>query len=256
VGLRGYGVFLADPETAQAGWVGTLDEYGRFTLLALRLKLEGGLISEIEAVIARPEKRAAGEPFGRDVATMYMAPPLVDLDRNAFEQPAPALAKPVAAAKRSDLMEAVDSYFQAFTRKDGTLASFAPGCVRRENGVPTSHNPEGLQVDPSKPDFRLFTRDCAAELETGFLAGLTRLRSHRPLMVDETQGLVLDLALLDNPATAKSVDIAGAGAVAAPRLFLAPWTDMHAQLFKIESGAISHIEGLVRRVPYGQGSGW
>lgn len=256
VDLRGYGIFLADPETGQAAWVGTLDEYGRFTLLALRLKLEGGLISEMEAVIARPERRPPGEPFGRDVATMYMAPPLVDLDRGAFKQPDPALMHPVEAAARNELTATVGRYFQAFARKDGSLASFAPGCVRRENGVPTCHNPDGLQVDPSKPEFRLFKGDCAAELGTGFLASLTQVRSRRTLVVDETQGLVLDLALLDNPATAKTIDISGVGTVAAPRLFLSPWTDMHAQLFKIEAGAISHIEGLVRRVPYGQGSGW
>ena len=256
VDLRGYGLFLADPRTGQAGWFGALDEYGRFTMLALRLKLEGGLISELETVIARPERRPAGEAFARDVATMYMAPLLVDLDRDAFNRPDPVLTRPVASASGNELTETVNRYFRAFTQKDGSLAAFAPDCVRRENGVPTCNNPDGLQVDKAKPEFRLFTRDCAGELGIGFLASLTRLRTHRPLIVDETQGLVLDLALIDNPAATKTVEVAGVGDVAVPRLFLAPWTDLHAQLFKIETGAISHIEGLVRRVPYGQMSGW
>jgi len=256
VDLRSYGLFLADPRTGQAGWFGALDEYGRFTMLALRLKLEGGLITEMETVIARPERRPAGEAFSGDVATMFMAPLFVDLNRDAFDQPDPVLMRPVASAPRNELIETMDRYFQAFTQKDGSLAAFAPGCFRRENGVRTCNNPDGLQVDTAKPEFRLFTRDCAGELETGFLSSLTRLRDHRPLLVDETQGLVLDLAFLDNPATTKTIDVAGVGTVAAPRLFLAPWTDLHAQLFKIESGAISHIEGLVRRVPYGQKPGW
>jgi hypothetical protein len=256
VDLRGYGIFLADPGTGQAGWVGTIDEYGRFTLLALRLKLEDGLITEMESVIARPEKRRPGEAFGRDIATMYMAPLLIDLDRDGFNQPNPALTRPVAAASRNELTEAVARYFQAFTQKDGSLAAFASDCIRRENGVRTCNNPDGLQVDPSKPEFRLFTGDCAGELGIGFLSSLTKLRTRRPLIVDETQGMVLDLALIDNPATAKTVDVAGVGKVAVPALFLAPWTDLHAQLFKIETGVISHIEGLVRRVPYGQMSGW
>jgi len=256
VDLRGYGLFLADPRTGQAGWVGSLDEYGRFTMLSLRLKLDGGLISELETVIARPERRRAGEEFSRDVSTMYMAPPLIDLNRDGFNQPDPALLRLVTPGSRNELTKAVDRYFQAFTQKDSSLARFAENCIRRENGVQTCNNPEGLQVDQAKPDFRLFTRDCARELETGFVASLTKLRSHRPLIVDEMQGLVLDLALMDNPATTKTVNIAGVGNIKVPGLFLAPWTDLHAQLFKIESGAVSYIEGLVRRVPYGQKPGW
>jgi len=256
VGLREYGLFLADPDTGQAGWFGALDEYGRFTMLALRLRLEGGLISEIETIIARPERRPDGEGFNRDVSTMFMAPPLVDLNRDNFKQPDPALLRPVVKASGKELTEIVNGYFRAFTQKNGALAAFASDCMRRENGVPTCNNPEGLPVDPAKPEFRLFTRDCAAELETGFLSSLTRLRTRRPLIVDETQGLVMDLALFDNPATVKTVDVAGVGTIAAPKLFLAPWTDLHAQLFKVESGAISYIEGLVRRVPYGQKPGW
>ena len=256
VDLRSYGLFLADPRTGQAGWFGALNEYGRFTILVLRLKLEGGLISELETIIARPESRPAGERFSRDISTMFMAPLLVDLKPEAFNQPDPALMRPVATVPGNELTETVDRYFQAFTRKDGSLAAFAPDCVRRENGVRTSNNPDGLQVDKAKPEFRLFTRDCAGELEMGFLSSLTRLRNHRPLIVDESRGLVLDLAFMDNPATTKTVNVGGVGTVTVPRLFLAPWTDLHAQLFKIESGVISHIEGVVRRVPYGQMSAW
>ncbi len=256
VDLRDFGLFLADPRSGQAGWFGALDEYGRFTMLALRLKLEGGLISELETIIARPERRPTGDGFSRDISTMFMAPLLVDLNPDAFNQPDPALMRPVGTSPRNKLTEAVAQYFQAFAHKDGSLAAFATNCVRRENGMRTCNNPEGLQVDTAKPGFRLFTGDCADELEIGFLASLTRLRLHRPLIVDEAQGLVLDLALMDNPAATKTVEVARVGTVAVPRLFLAPWTDLHAQLFKIESGVISHIEGLVRRVPYGQISGW
>ena len=256
VDLRDYGLFLADPRGEEAGWFGALDEYGRFTMLALRMKLEGGLISELETIIARPERRPAGEGFSRDISTMFMAPLLIDLNPDAFNRPDPALMRHVAAAPGNELTETVNRYFNAFTRKDGTLAPFARDCIRRENGVRTCSNSDGLQVDNARPEFRLFTRDCADELNIGFLASLTKLRTHRPLLVDETQGLVLDLALIDNPATTKAVEVGGVGKVAAPGLFLAPWTDLHAQLFKIESGAISYIEGLVRRIPYGQMSGW
>ena len=74
--------------------------------------------------------------------------------------------------------------------------------------------------------------------------------------MDRKQGLVLNLALLSNSARNKTVNVSGVGSVPVPDTFLAPWTDLHAQLFKISSGRITYIEDLVRRVPYGQGSGW
>ena len=40
------------------------------------------------------------------------------------------------------------------------------------------------------------------------------------------QGLALDVVLRDNAATERT----------APAEFLAPWTDLHAQLFKVEAG--------------------
>jgi hypothetical protein len=127
--------------------------------------------------------------------------------------------------------------------------------VRRENGILACNNPEGPLFDEAK-SFRLFARDLPGEMQAGPLSTLLKLRSHRSLLVDEQQGLVLDLALLDNPGNVRSVEVAGVGEATVPRPFLSPWTDMHAQLFKIESGKIAYVEGIVRRVPYGQKSGW
>jgi len=263
--LRGYGITLADPETGQGGWFGALNEFNLFALLAMRFKTAEGRITEIECVIARPELAAAvikssnGE---QDVElkgatfTMYVPPLLADLDPDAFGQPAPALLQRPPSADRNALKAAVDHYYDALITRDASLAPLAADCVRRENGVPASHNANGPQPDPSHPEFRLYAGDCAAELNGGFLAGLTHLRDRRSLLVDKAQGLVLDLALLDNPARNTHIKVAGVGEIAVPASCLAPWTDMHAQLFKISSGKITYIEDLVRRLPYGQASGW
>jgi hypothetical protein len=255
MGLRGYGITLADPQTGQAGWFGSVDEHDLFAMLALRLKLDKGLISEIETIIPRPELPAQGGGIKASVQTMYMPPPIADLNRTGFDKPAPALLRR-GSANRNDLIAAVDRYYEAFTRKNGSLAPLAESCVRRENGVMACNNAHGPMIDKSKPEFRLFARDCAGELTTGFLAKIAKLRTHRSLIADESQGLVLDLALLDNPGTTASVEVGGAGNITLPASLRMPWTDLHAQLFKVEAGGITHIEGLVRRVPYGQRSGW
>ena len=220
-------------------------------MLALRFKLDAGLITEIEAIIPRPESSAGEGGISASVRTMYMPLMIVDLNRDGFDRPAAALARNNAAG-RAELAAAVEGYFEAFTRKDGSLAPLAPGCIRRENGVMACNNPQGPILDKSKPEFRLFARDCAGELSAGILAGMANLRSHSNWVVDESRGLVLDLALLDNPGTAGSVAVKGVGDISLPASCRTPWTDLHAQLFKVERGKIAHIEGLVRRVPYRQ----
>lgn len=255
VGVRRYGIALADPQTGQAGWFGALDEQGLFAMLAVRIKLARGRIAEMEAIVARPELPAKGAALSTATQTMFAPPLLADLDATAFAEPHPVLLRRAAASRR-DLMAGVDGYFEAFVRRRGALAPLGPGCIRRENGHLACNNPDGPAVDESKPAFRLFARDCAGELDAGFLASLVTLRGRRSLVVDESRGLVLDLALLDNPATSTSTSVAGVGELAVPASFRAPWTDLHAQLFKLQGGKIAYIEGLVRRLPYGQASGW
>ena len=265
VGLRGAGTFLADPATGQAGWYGALDEFGLFAALALRCRTRGGLITEIETLIARPEVEAVVKSHGDGGSevelkgatyTMFVPPLLANLDPQGFAAPDPALTGTGRATPRAEMLAAVEQYHAAFSARAGARAPLAAGCRRRENGVAASDNVQAQPVDPAVPGFRLYARDCAGELDAGFLARVARLREHRTWLVDEAAGLVLDLATLDNPATTRAVEIPGAGRVQVPASCLAPWTDLHAQLFRIDGGRIRHIEDLVRRVPYGQGTGW
>ncbi|MCC7462942.1 MAG: hypothetical protein IT480_10840 [Gammaproteobacteria bacterium] len=264
-GLRAYGVFLTDPATAQAGWFGSLDEAGLFAALALRLRTVDGLITEIETLITRPETEAvvkSRSDGGAEVElkgatyTMFVPPLLANVEPQGFARVDPALLASVRATPRAAMLDAVQRYYQAFTGRNGAAAPLAAGCRRRENGIAASDNAEAKAVDPAVPGFRLYGSDCAGELTAGFLARFTRLRGRRTWLVDEAAGLVLDLATLDNPATARSVEIPGYGAVKLPASCLAPWTDLHAAVFRVDAGRISHIETLVRRVPYGQGTGW
>ena len=52
-GLSNYTLYLADPESGAAAFMGTIRESSREAMLALRLKVIGRKISEIEAVISR-----------------------------------------------------------------------------------------------------------------------------------------------------------------------------------------------------------
>lgn len=253
-GMREYGIQLADPDTQQAAWVGTLNENGLLAAVAMRLKVSGGYISEIETVIARPEAPGGRGELAAATFTMFVPRLLSDLNRQGFDKPAAALTRRASRASRESLVAAVNRYFDAHHTRNSDLAPLDDDCARRENGHYLVME-QGIPV--SKPEQPANTgANVTAWLNSGFMPELTTVAERRTLLVDRRQGLVLDLSLFNNAAVNKTVNVTGAGSVAAPDTFMIPWTDMHAQLFKINRGRITHIEDLVRRVPYGQTSGW
>ncbi len=255
-GRGAYRIHLADVASGQAAFFGSLDENGFFAMVAARLKIGAGLITEIEVVIARPERADEWGNLGHATHTLFVPPLLADLSSRAFGAPTPVLSEaPQRPVLRAALLQAVTSYFAGFESKDSADVPFAAHCVRRENGIVASGNAAGPIVDAQRPDFGVFAGNCAAQLDQGYFACLASVR-RRPLVVDEESGLVLDLALFDHAGSTEPVDIRGVGGIAVAESFRSPSTDLHAQLFKIDAGQIAAIEDLVRRVPYGQSSPW
>jgi len=252
-GRRNYSVHLADPDSGTSGWVGTLNENGLFAAVTLRIQVENGYIRTIDTIIARPELLGQRGELKAATNTMYQAPYIADVDQDAFDKPADALTRRPGRQSRETLVNAVNAYSQAYSSRNAASAPLAGNCMRRENGIDACNNPNGPVVDENKPDFRLFAQDLPGELDTGFLASITSLRDHRLQVVDTRQGLVLDLAVIDNAARNKSVDLPGAGTVNLGRSYRISWTDLHSSLFKVDRGALTYIEDLVRRVPYKQG---
>lgn len=253
-----YRVYLADPATGEAGYYGDFSEDGGLLLgmMALRLKVQDYRITEIEVIAVREQRRPKGG-LGENTAGVMTPRMLDELDPGRFISPDPVLLEPPPAAEsRKQLIAALNKYFDGFTQSKGALVPFDAQCSRRENGMAATNNADGPVVDPNQAAFRVFSQACAQELDRGFFSALSRVRDVRPLVVDEKQGLVLDLALFDNEGSVKAVSVAGVGKVAVPGEFLRPITFMAPQLFKIEDGKIRQIEGLAWPVPFGMGSGW
>jgi hypothetical protein len=204
----------------------------------------------------REEKRPQGG-LGMNTAGV-MTPRMIDeLDGRQFIVPSPALLRPIASPEnRSQLVGATNGYFDAFQQGQSSLAPLDPQCTRRENGISATNNPQGPVLDPAQPAFHLFSGNCAEEVDRGFFSTLWKVRDVRPLVVDEKQGLVLNLAFFDNEGDTKSVEVRGVGPVAVPTEFRRPITFLAPQLFKIDNGTIREIEGLCWPVPFGMPSAW
>ena len=233
-GLSNYTMYLADPESGAAAFMGTIRESGREAMLALRLKVAGRKISEIEAVIARTSGTAS--PFGVNYAEVRPEP--------IFSQTlAPAQRRP-----REQMIAIANSYFEGLEQATGKITPFEPTCKRRENGSTTANNPEAKNA--------IAKLSCGAQFDTGFSPFITEVRGRRYPLVDEERGLVLAFLSFDHSGRIKTVRRTDGTIAKVPPPFDTPYTFLIAELFKIRDGRIAQVEAVLLPTPYAMPSGW
>ncbi len=237
-----YNLYVSDPEAGQVGFYGTLIESGVvLDYIALRLKVFESLISEIEAIVARPGGGRIGEHAGALVEKL--GPP-----RPQFLQTVP----PAERMSRDTLIETANSYFSGVVNQTGRFtARFASTCNRIENGRQTTN------VKDSKPGERtagiaLLALGCEAQQKTGWWAHMTEIRNRRFPIVDRERGLVMTFAFFDHDAAARTYYLPDGTKFTNPADF--PNTIEVSELFQIRDGKIDQIEAVINSVPYGMRS--
>jgi hypothetical protein len=231
--LGDYRLHFDDPEAGSAAYFGTIRESGRTVLLALRLKVDGRRISEIETLVSRssPDPASSGH---RDVTP-----------------PAPMLVAPLKDSERrprADMSAIANSYFEGLEQATAAVTPFEPDCKRRENGTVTAGNP-----DSPRPMGKL---SCGDQFATGFSSFITEVRGRRFPLVDSERGLVLAFVSFDHSGKIKDVKLTDGSMLHVPPPFDAPFSFLMAELFKIRNGRIARVEAVLITTPYAMPSGW
>jgi hypothetical protein len=134
----------ADPVTGQAAYYGTVEEASNTAVVTVRVRVENKQLTEAEWYIARADDpglngpRQPGRPPANVLNPEYLAknpPPERVVPRNQ-------------RSDRAALARIVESYFDAITSHDGSVALTHPGCGRVENGTPL---PAGRFLPPVAP---------------------------------------------------------------------------------------------------------
>ena len=231
---RGYDLKAADTATGQVAWFGIVEEHGHPAVMALRLRIAGGKIAEVETIVCRLMEFG---PF-----------PVIDDDR----LPRPLMLADVPEAERrprARLISIADGYFDTLQLNDGQLfTEFTEGCDRIENGLQTTNN-------TSMPDYPIAAMDCAEQFRQGQYIYDDRLRDRRFPLVDEEKGLVLAAGFIDH--SGKVVDVTWTdGVTKAKSVFHFPHSFALLELFKIDGGKIAAVEAVFVTVPYNMPSPW
>jgi hypothetical protein len=183
-----------DPVTGQAGYYGTVMEGSETAIVTLRLRVEDRKLTEAEWYVARANdpgmsgpRRAGGPPANlHNPEYLELHPPRQDA--------VPARER----VDRATLSRIVDSYFDAITSHDGSIAHTHKGCGRAENGspapggafLPPAPRREGQPAPPAPPPQQngAGSMDCVAGLQN-FNAAMVAAR--RIPLIDEEAQVVL-----------------------------------------------------------------
>src|SRR5690606_37764884 len=226
-----YRLLVPDVEAGQVAFIGTIYEDHRDpaqqtpAVIALRLKIENGAITEAEQQVVRNEEAA------RRIEARGGPDPL-------FLEPVPESER----MSRRELIETANMYFTGMQQNDGKGEyPFADDCNRIENGSQTTNVP--LQPGQMRPDPKTATSysahwSCREQVESGL-----------PHVVNRTRDLRFAAVDLERRNELAFVIFAVAG-------WVLPWTCYIAEVFRIENGLIRRIEATLDRVPYGMLSGW
>jgi hypothetical protein len=235
-----YKLYVADPEDGQAGFYGTVMENGTPVLLALRLRVTYGLISEVETLVARG---AGGGPFTPAGKAM-----------EEHGKPRPQFLRTVPAAERlshEDLVKVANSYFTGLGGNTGyNTAPFAPTCLRWENGAQTNSNP--TLRPQGAGGVNIVAMSCEEQQKSGYFSFVTSIRNRRFPVVDRERGLVLSFGFFEHAGRIREIKLTTGQTVPSP--VLAPLTLEISELFQIDKGKIDQVEAVINTVPYGMRS--
>lgn len=241
----GFRIVAVDAHAGQVGFYGVMKERGRPLIIALRLKVVNGRITEIEHVLARSIRPDAA----RNLAT----------PRPEFVTPLP----PDRRLPRQQMVNIADSYFEAIENANGKLAPFSDDCVRRENGTQTTRNatpvPWPVPLGSKEADEAMAyigTLGCSEQFDTHVMDFITRLWPRRHEIVDEELGIVFSFPMFQHRGGTGTIRIHNVPGVDSLPLGGGASNLQAGELFKIDGGRITAVEAMGTQLPYGTKSGW
>jgi len=183
-----------DPVSGQAAYYGTMEESGGTAIVTVRVRVEGRRLTEAEWYLARADDPGLNGPRqpGRPPANLHNPDYL-------SKNPPPDRVVPVnQRSDRATLVRIVNSYFDAITSHDNSVAMTHPGCGRVENGSPapagrflppnaSATPPAGQAAPPANAN-----NDCVSGLAN---SNLSMVVARRTPVVDEEAQVALGYAV-------------------------------------------------------------
>lgn len=238
-GLTDYRIHAADPEAGQVAFIGTLTQLdGSPVMLALRLKVAGGAISEIETLTA-PPFRPTGSPL--------VAAPSPD-----FRLTVP----PEQRLTREEMIALANRNFDNILEADGS--HFADDCQRVENRMAMSTNPEldyPIATLPGREKPHFGSMGCREQVESHLFDTLDSVTPRRYLVLDEERQLVFGVFTLNWYRDTRCNEVRNYGRTCRPA-DQQPQGLRTAEILRVAGGRVHQVEVVFSFAPYEAPTGW
>jgi hypothetical protein len=244
-GVGNYKHYFADPEFGQVAFMGTMMEAGAPLLMSLRLRVELGRITEIEAVFFKP---GGGGP--NNIAAMDKMGKPDDMWLKSIP--------PAQRLSRQEMISIADAYFTGLQKNDGKgigktgTYPFTPDCHRIENGAPTTNVPRPPNEAPGT--LNLFSMDCLSQFKMGLYYVVQKIHGRRYPLVDAERGVVWAHCVFDQGTVNEGV--LSDGTKHKYNGFNRPGSILVTEAFLIEGGKIRRVEMIGPAAVYHMNSPW
>lgn len=234
-----FSIVVADAVAGQVGFIGVIEEDNKPTIASVRLRVAGGMITEIDHLIIHSD----GRPLHPNMSAV----------RPAILEP----VNPGDRVPRDEMMRIANLYYEAIIQDNGEVAPFADECQRRENGGISANDQTQTPEEAKNDDFSVFRKmTCCDQLTTGVMSYITDINRRRILAVDEELGLVFAYSMFVHDGEPRVMKITGVPGVTERANNYGPFDLPAAHIFKIKGGKIYDIEAIGYIAPHGIKNGW
>jgi len=220
-------------------------EAGAPLLMSVRLRIELGRITEIEAVYFKP---GGGGP--NNIAAMDKSGKPEDIWFKSIP--------PAERLSRQEMIAIADGYFTGLQKNDGKgikgtgTYPFTNDCHRIENGAPTTNVPRPANEKPGT--INLFSMDCLSQFKMGLYYVVQNIHNRRYPLVDSERGVVWAHAVFDQGTVNQGV--LSDGTKHSYPGFNRPSSILVTEAFLIEGGKIRRVEMIGPSATYHMNSPW
>jgi hypothetical protein len=229
------GLEVADTETQNAAWFGSVVENAQPVIYAVRIHVrDDGRIDEVESVVHRLAELPT--PFGNTKNLVH--------DPEFNQVLAPEKRRP-----RARLRAIADSYFDTVELNDGLVfAPFADDCHRIEDAMKTA------STDRSQSKGADFVNGCEAQFRLGYFKINKRVRERRYPIIDEERGVVVATGFFDHANEWDRFRLTDGREM----LTWLKWPNTITLLeaFRINDAKIESVEAIFTYVPYFMHNPW
>jgi hypothetical protein len=215
---------LSDPKTGNVGIYTRIIQNDTPGFLAIRLKIDGGKITEVEHIIST--KRNLSSP----------PTPIGDVHKFQRDPDYPAVVPPAERASRERLLANAMGYFNTLQHNTGEIRGtrFSPDARRFENGL----------------EFK--------EIEKGFKSGRyafnERVRDRDCFLLDEERSIAMCRGFIDHKGVMDEYKLTDG--TPQKSVFREPQTWAFLESFKVKNDMIVGVEATFVQAPYYMRSPW